>query len=131
LLVEALLVNPEPRVPEIVRLAWGFSRLSSDVAGDSATSYPESDAHLRRQALVDAFGLLPAALDTAEQVEVCQAGPKAVELAMRAWHLPDIVKPDELWNWWQSHCETSQGESGLTWAASLAKLDSLVPALGD
>ncbi|MFM2096430.1 MAG: hypothetical protein RIS70_3554, partial [Planctomycetota bacterium] len=57
LLVEALLVNPEPRLPEIVRLAWGFSRLSSDVAGDPATSYPESDAHLRRQALVDAFGL--------------------------------------------------------------------------
>ena len=131
LLVEALLVNPEPRLPEIVRLAWGFSRLISYAAEDSATSSPESGAHLRRQGLVNAFGLLPAALDTAEQVEICQAGPKAVELAMRTWHLPDIVKPGELWTWWQSHCETSQGESSLTWATSLAKLDALIPALTD
>ena len=119
------------RLPEIVRLAWGFSRLSSDIAGDSATGSTPSGTHLRRQALVEAFGLLPAALDTAEQVEVCQAGPKAVELAIRTWHLPDIVKPDELWSWWQSHRETSQDETGQTWETSLAELDARIPSLTD
>lgn len=119
LLVEGLLANPEPRLPEIVRLAWGFSRLSGSLA-DKANH----GLNPQRRALVASFGLLPAALEAAEQVEISQAGPDMVALALRAWHLSPVIDPVELWNWWQSH-----RESGQTWEAALEQLDAQIPSL--
>ena len=68
--IEAVLTNPHPQLPELVRLAWLLMRLLS----------PES---------IPASDLIPAVLASAEEVEAASCNPLTQQLAQQTWLGPD------------------------------------------
>lgn len=68
--IEAMLANPHPQLPELVRLAWLVMRLLS----------PES---------MTARDLIPAVLASAEEFEAASCNPLTQQLAQQMWLGPD------------------------------------------
>jgi len=87
--LEAVLANPHPRLPETVRLAWLVSQLSADLP-DFVEALPPGTAEA-----VMAWGMLPAALDAAADLEVVRPGADLPALAAEAWELPTPQRPPE------------------------------------
>jgi hypothetical protein len=80
--MEAVLANPEARLPEVVRLAWLFLQLNLDLPILS------EKVHGERLPMIAALAMLPAVLEAAEHVELVQMDESLLATAMRAWHIP-------------------------------------------
>jgi hypothetical protein len=80
--VEAVLANPHPRLPETVRLAWLVGRLQADLP-DFVESLPAGAAETTM-----AWGMLPAVLEAAVDLEVVRPADDLVSAAAEAWRLP-------------------------------------------
>jgi hypothetical protein len=80
--LEAVLANPHPRLPETVRLAWLVSRLQADLP-EFAESLPAGAAEP-----TIAWGMLPAVLDAAADLEVVRPADDLLAHAAEAWELP-------------------------------------------
>ncbi|MBX3415568.1 MAG: hypothetical protein KF708_22985 [Pirellulales bacterium] len=97
---EALLANPEPRLPEVLRLSWLVAQLNLDL--------PRYADHLHAARLHRAarLALVPLVLAAAEDVELARADWEMFALALSTWHVhesePQRVAPllDE---WWQTY----------------------------
>lgn len=79
--IEAVLANPNPRLPEVVRLAWLLGTLGADLPdfvelldGERATT-------------VVAAALLPAVLDAAAELELVRPDDDLTAAAAAAWEL--------------------------------------------
>jgi hypothetical protein len=95
---EAVLANPESRLPESVRLLWNFLQLNLDVPVLSEL------VHGDRLPLVASLAMLPAALEAALAVELVADDPALLELALTLWHV-DVADPADaalkLAAWWE------------------------------
>ncbi|WP_425617619.1 hypothetical protein NA78x_001300 [Anatilimnocola sp. NA78] len=116
--IEAVLTNSEPRLPEIVRLAWLLSQLNCDL--------PAFADHIHAQRLphVAAFALLPAALEAAAEVELGEFSPEQIQRAITAWSLPRLADLDAaqiVHDWWQVYRTDKPA-----WPTAQAALDQML-----
>jgi hypothetical protein len=80
--MEAVLANPEARLPEVVRLAWLFLQLNLDIPILSEKVNGE------RLPMIAALAMLPATLEAAQHVELVQFDADLLKLALQTWHVP-------------------------------------------
>jgi hypothetical protein len=121
--IEALLANPQPRLPEVLRLAWLLAQLNLDLPRYSERICPSRREH------VIALAMLPPALAAAEEVELVQLRPDLLDLALKFWRLTEAgdvqqaVRPvaEALTAWWETYCAARP-----RFAAALAALDRLL-----
>jgi len=114
ILLEAVLVNPTPELPESVRLAWLICQLNGDLPR-YADLLPASAA--RR---VVELAAMTATLSAAETVELARCDEASLSLAIEAWTIePDSQKrlPLRLLQWWEARVESS-----VRWPVALAAL---------
>jgi len=115
---EALLANPNPNLPETLRLGWLLSQLNQDLPMFSERLSPV------RRPLVINLASVPLALKAAETVELATLNIETLRSALKCWHLPPNLPDDvdeRLLTWW----DTYQGSS-TSWAAALAALDAML-----
>jgi len=94
--IEAVLANPHPQLPEIVRLGWLLARLGvgeDEPASENAWS----------------LALVPLALAAAEHVELARCDAATIALALQAWRLADAGRAPHLattlLDWWTAFRE--------------------------
>jgi hypothetical protein len=115
--IEAMLANPHPKLPEVVRLAWLLSQLNLDVPKFSENIHPDRLPH------ITALAMLPVALEAAHYVELVTFDRELLPLAIDAWRLrvPADANPAELIaNWWVTYQEAKP-----TLAVALQALDEM------
>ena len=116
--IEAVLANPDDRLPEVLRLAWLLAHLNLEVPIFSER------LHRDRLRIVAPLAMLPAILAAAETVELARCDPETIELALAAWRTSTAPEPspvDTLLNWWNT-CLDSQP----SWAVAMAALDEML-----
>jgi len=98
--IEAVLANPVPELPEVVRLAWLIAQLQLDLPIYSESIHAERLPHIAK------YAMLPAALAAAECVELVRFTPALVSSAISAWRLaiPSGFDASGLvMDWWQTY----------------------------
>lgn len=118
--IEAVLVNPDPQLPEVVRLAWLLSQLNNDL--------PMFGEHVPadRLAEIAPLAMLPATLAASEVVELAACDLPTLKLALRLWHLdiePASNTAETLLSWWETYCDSRP-----SWAIGLQALDRMLAA---
>jgi len=99
---EAVLFNPHPELPEVVRLAWLLSQLNSELprfadalpAGRAAESFR--------------LAMIPPVLAGAEAVELARCDEQAIAMALAAWRVRDARAEQlakQMWAWWNAWLE--------------------------
>lgn len=116
--LEAVLVNPEPQLPEVVRLAWFLSQLNNDlpIFGENV----QAD----RLEYIAPLAMLPALLAAGEVVELTRCDLPTLTTTIRAWHIdvpPDINLAEVLLSWWETYLETRP-----RWELGLRALDQMI-----
>jgi hypothetical protein len=100
--IEAVLTNPEPRLPETVRLGWMLSQLHLDLPYISEGMPHDRLPHVASLAMV------PAILAAAEQVELAPFNDDMVRLALEVWRVDTLNNSDPvdtLMRWWEAYAE--------------------------
>lgn len=116
--IEAVLANPFPDLPEVVRLAWLLAQLHCDLPMFSESIAPE------RLPLVTRLALLPPVLAAAQELELAPSTPQLFERAASAWRIEPPRGVDiatVLPAWWQT-----VEEARPPWAVALAGLDAML-----
>ncbi len=101
--IEAVLTNPVPHLPEVLRLGWLLAQLNLDLPAFS------DQVHGSRLATIAELAMLPATLQAAEELELATNGPESIDLALQAWNVltpPDVDPVDVVWRWWSTYLET-------------------------
>jgi hypothetical protein len=118
--IEAVLANPIPELPEVVRLGWLLAQLQQDLPaiGESI--------HRDRLPAVAALAMLPPVLAAAERVELARCDRQTALLAIDSWRIdtPPSWSADRagpLWHWWESHQAAKP-----PWPVALAALDRMI-----
>lgn len=117
--IEAMLYDPEPKLPEVIRLAWGLAQLNLDL--------PIYSEAISRDRLPTVAGLaaLPAILAAGEYVELTQFSLDNVKLACEYWRFPQgpqLDLPGTLMTWWETY-----QQSRPKWPVALQALDRMIP----
>lgn len=112
--IEAMLANPVPELPEVLRLGWLLARLNLDL--------PMFEGDLRRDRLreVGALAMMPAVLTAAEEVEWARLSESSLAAALAAWHL-DAADPLVLLRWWETYLASRP-----PWDVALSALDRML-----
>ncbi len=120
-LLEAVLTNPTPAVPEVVRLGWLVAQLNLDL--------PEYQGELRRELTLKlgAWALAPVVLAAAADVELCSADERTLATALDLWRVDPAGQKDAkqlaavLTNWWDTYAASRPA-----WPIALAALDRML-----
>jgi hypothetical protein len=126
---EAVLTNPSPALPEVLRLAWLLAQLNLDLP-----MYADNIAAEHRDAVAQ-WATVPPVLAAAEHVELLQLSEESVTEAISAWRLPGGDADSDgttsecaatMLQWWDTY---QQGST--PWAVALAALEAMLfaPAL--
>jgi hypothetical protein len=108
---EALLANPLPRLPEVLRLGWFLAQLQDDGIPTGPHSGPED----WRKAVP--LALVAVVLAAAEDVELASADRPHMEQALTVW-LDEAAAAETLCDWWQDYARRGPGwPAGLDWLA--------------
>lgn len=99
--IEALLTNPEPLLPETIRLAWLLSQLDFERPVYSERINP---FWLRK---VAGFAMVPPALLAAQDLELCHYDASTVQRALELWRLAPVgnkaaAEAQLLMTWWET-----------------------------
>jgi hypothetical protein len=115
--VEAVLYHPVPELPETLRLAWLIAQLNQELPG-----YSEAIDPVRLHDLA-AIALVPAALMSAEYVDLARFDEPTLARALQAWGVPLVTEatPALVWDWWHTYFETRP-----PWRIALQALDHLI-----
>jgi len=116
--LEAVLTNPNPELPETLRLGWLLAQLNLDVP---ILSEPVSQYRLPRLA---SLATLPLVLDAAESVELAKCDEATLAHALACWHLaPPLADetPRLLLDWWNAYTA-----SDTRWPVAMAALDQML-----
>ena len=100
--LEAVLANPFPELPEVVRMAWLLATLHQDLP-----RYSENIPS-RHLALTAKLALLPAALAAGEEVELTRCDEATLAKACECW-LPGEIAPElapAALDWWQTYVDS-------------------------
>ena len=114
--INAVLANPLPQLPEVVRLGWLIGRIGIEASPSQRATH--------------ALALVPAILDSAADVDLARCDRPTVALALETWILEYssslAVEPlaDVLWRWWtDTSAATQRSEaSSSRWAERVAQL---------
>ena len=109
--IEAVLANPLPELPEVVRLGWLLAQL--EFCGHPTSTQFAPD----RLAEVGPLAILPAVLAVAEDLELIRSAEAALPRAIEAWHLGPADSA-VIADWWQRY----QAEKP-AWGAAVENLD--------
>ena len=119
---EAVLTNPYPELPEILRLGWLLSQLNLDVP---MLSEPVAQHRLPRLACL---ATLPLVLAAAESVELAALNKTTLAQVVNYWHLPPPLlddTPQVLLDWWRAY-----DDSETSWPVAMAALDQMLGGSG-
>lgn len=105
--LEAVLTNPIPELPEVLRMAWGIAQLNLEL--------PLFSEAIDRNTLsrVAPLVMLPPVLAAAQVMELSQCSNAVAEIAIEHWHIPvpkdrdihtDIVPT--LMSWWETFLQS-------------------------
>ncbi len=101
--MEAVLANPQERLPECLRLAWLLSQLNLDLPIFS------ENIHGKRLLHVAELAMIPVTLQAAQELEVATLDADLIDLALNTWNVvtpADTDPVDILWRWWGTYLET-------------------------
>jgi hypothetical protein len=116
--LEAVLTNPDPELPEILRLGWLLSQLNLDVP---VLSEPIAPIRLPRLA---SMATLPLVLAAAERVDLAHCDEATLARAIACWHLAPPLSdatPRLLLEWWSTYTA-----SQTRWPVALAALGQML-----
>ncbi len=118
LTLEALLADPLPELPELLRLVWLASLLNLDL--------PKFQAHFSAARIVELteLAMLPITLAAAEDVEFAACNQATVDRALQHWQFsvpPGKLHGERLWNWWLTFRDARPA-----WNIAIAALDRLL-----
>jgi hypothetical protein len=140
--LEAVLINPHPQLPEVLRLGWMLAQLNHDLPVHSEL------IHRRSLPWISQLAMLPPTLLAAEELELARFDPPTMQLAIRAWGIataesiaagpaaaraeptPASQSPAALADadlvsivsaWWETYCA-----SRTAWGVALAALDRML-----
>lgn len=118
-LLEATLTDPEPRLPELVRLGWLLAQTNLDLP-DYADRLPR-DRLLRAAKL----GLVPVVLAAAEDAELSRCNSETQRLALTNWELAgnDVENLSDTLDIWYGVYRQRRPEFGV----GLLALDEMLP----
>lgn len=119
IVLEAVLVNPLPELPEAVRATWLIAQLNLDLP-KFAESLPTGG-----MLTIGPLALLPPTLAAAEAVELAVYSRATIAAAVQAWHIP-VADPqataEVLDNWWTTYLHASP-----EWPVAMAALGQMQP----
>lgn len=99
--IEATESDPEPKLPEVIRLVWLMSQLNLEIPMFSESVDPH------RLPTVAGLATLPAALTAAEAADLAACDRPNVELALATW-MPHFRRgqafAEQLLKWWELYC---------------------------
>ena len=115
---EAVLANPLPQLPEVVRLGWFVAQLAArQVLSKVGVSGPERDYI---ESLL-AAALIPPVLSAGEHVELSSVDTVMIQTALRAWHLTSqrhaAPSAKQLDQWWRQDGSIDTQDAGTWWRA--------------
>ncbi len=115
---EAVLANPLPQLPEVVRLGWFLAQLAArPVLGKVRVSCPDRD-YIEN---LLAAALIPPVLSAGEHVELSSVDTVMIQTALRAWHLTSqsTVAPSakRLEQWWRQDGSIATQDAHAWWHA--------------
>jgi hypothetical protein len=116
--IEAVLANPQPALPEVVRLAWLLAQLNLDLPIHQETLSRE------RVAQFGALAMIPPVLAAAETVELARYNAATLNLALTTWQAAvgdSAAAAQTLDEWWSVYCASRPA-----WSIALAALDSML-----
>lgn len=121
--LEAVSTDPNPDLPEVVRIAWLISQLQSDLPAFSET------LNRLRVPLVSAMALLPPTLEAAERVELVTGPETLMPVAVERWIVHERLSAgqdeaslaDIIAQWWSTYRDRRP-----PWHVALAALDRLL-----
>jgi len=116
--IEAVLANVLPELPEVVRLGWLIAQLNHDLPIFSEA------VRDRRIAELAQLALLPPTLQASAEVELAALSPTSIANALAGWRVNVAAGEDlaeRLLNWWGTYCETKP-----PWSVALAALDRML-----
>jgi len=116
--IEAVLTNPNPTLPEVVRLAWLLSQLEADlpIHGELVNS--------GRLSWIASLAMLPPTLLAAENMDIGSYSDDQLLLAIEKWHIPnptDHSLVDTLKSWWATFSQERP-----PWRIALTALDKML-----
>jgi hypothetical protein len=118
--IEAVLANPLPELPEVLRLGWLLAQLNADLPRF------QGELHRDRLAIVAPLAMLPPALAAGADVELCHCDAATLAAAIQAWRLEggeSTKLADAAWTWWETY-----QDSRPPWGVALAALDRMLAA---
>ena len=116
--LEAVLANPHPELPEVVRLGWALSQLNLDLP--RFTENLPSD----RRDVIAGLAMVPVTLAAAEFVELGKCDEATVHRALDAWNFAFASAADMttgLMTWWRTYVESRP-----SWSVALAALNRML-----
>lgn len=116
--MEGVLTNGDPQLPEVLRLAWLVAQLNLDLPQFSEEISPP------RLLQLAPLALLPPILEAGEYVELIEPSPTRLARAIDSWTPrlgPSAEVADILAHWWEAHLEHS-----VPWRIALSGLDRLL-----
>ncbi len=116
--IEAVLTNPLPELPEVVRVAWLVAQLQSDLPMYADELGPD------RAQPIAALASLMAVLAAAEVLELSRCDEAMIQLAVEHWQIAIPAMEDIttiLIPWWETHLQTRP-----PWSIALKALDKML-----
>src|SRR5688500_12944646 len=115
---EAVLTNPVPQLPEVVRLGWLVSQLNLEL--------PRFQGDLPRDRAIELgiLAMLPATLAAAQELELSPFDEATMAQAIKAWRVAaprSTAFVHDLMSWW----ETYQADRP-PWTVAITALDMLI-----
>ncbi len=113
---EAVLANPIPSLPEVVRLAWLLAQLHCDLPRHGEQIPADHLPEVARLALI------PPTLEAAEELELVTAVPALWSTAFQAWGVgadPSLAETVRVW--WATYRETRP-----RWGTALTALEQML-----
>src|SRR5690606_32210927 len=126
--IEAVLANPLPEVPEVLRLAWLIARLglAAQLLPPSPAEADEQPEQQARSFEVLSLALLPVTLQAAAELELGPApaqAPHLINTAAAAWSgAIDAAVVETLQRWWSQSEELKP-----PFPVALMALDRMLP----
>ena len=117
-LLEAVLTNPVPALPEVVRLGWLVSQLNLEL--------PRYQGELQRDRAFElgSWAMLPATLAAAQDLDLAKLDEPTMRLAIKAWRIAaprSSAFVHDLMSWWKTY----QADRP-PWNVAITALDMLI-----
>lgn len=116
--LEAVLANPLPELPEVIRLAWLLGQLRPK------NVEPTPRLSIDREIELNRLAMLPAVLAAGQVVELTRIDEAYLSLAIEQWQVPvppKIAVGKVLLHWWETYLQTKP-----EWSIGLLALDRML-----